>query len=192
MVESHRRVVDSIEMELEILESKIAQMSLYDVRARRLMTIPGIGHITAITILAEVADHKRFPSAEKMASYAGLVPSHRNSGDVKRDVRITKTGSVWLRNTMVEAATTAVRYDPRLKAKYEKLSARIGKMKAKVAIARTMTEIVWYMLIDETSTEPQRSYKTQDAANTPTCRTVCTGLDQPFDVGGVTAPYIVG
>lgn len=114
------------------------------------MTIPGIGHMTTITVLAEIADHKRFPSAEKMASYAGLVPSHRNSGGVTKSGHITKTGSVWLRNAMVEAATTAVRHDARLKAKYEKLSVRIGRKKAKIAIARTMTEIVWYMLSNET------------------------------------------
>ncbi len=51
---------------------------------------------------------------------------------------------------MVEAATTAVRHDVRLKAKYERLSVRIGKMKAKVAIARTMTEIIWHMLTNDT------------------------------------------
>ena len=51
---------------------------------------------------------------------------------------------------LVESATTAIRYDERLKKKYENLSARIGKMKAKVAIARIMTEIVWHMLTNET------------------------------------------
>ncbi len=85
-----------------------------------------------------------------MASYAGLVPSHRNSGDVTKSGHITKTGSVWLRNAMVEAVITAVRYDIRLKTKYERLSVRIGRMRAKVAIARTMTEIIWHMLTNET------------------------------------------
>lgn len=150
LAESHWRVVDAINKEVDILESRIARMSLDDIRARRLVTIPGMGHTTAIAILAGVADHRRFPGAEKMASYAGLVPSRRNSGDVKEDGHITKTGSVWMRNAMVEAATTAVRYDARLKAKYGRLSARIGRMKARVAIARTMTEIVWHMLNDET------------------------------------------
>ena len=150
LVESHWRVVDAINKEVDILESKIAQMSLDDVRARRLMTIPGIYRITAITILAEVADHRRFPSAEKMTSYAGLVPSHRNSGDVKKDGHITKNGSVWMRNTMVDAATTAIRYDTRLKTKYEEMSSRLGSMKTKVTIARIMTEIVWHMLTNGT------------------------------------------
>ena len=150
LVNTHWSVIFTINREILYLESKIAQMALDDVRARRIMTISGIGQITAITVLAEIADHKRFPSAEKMASYAGLVLSHRNSGDVTKSGHITKTGSVWLRNAMVEAAITAVRYDIRLKTKYERLSVRIGKMKAKVAIARTMTEIIWYMLTNET------------------------------------------
>lgn len=150
IIKTHQNIIEAISKEMDALEGQIARESLDDERALRLMTIPGIGHITAVTILAEVADHKRFASAEKMTSYAGLVPSHRNSGDTKRSGGITKTGSVWLRNAMVEAATTAVRYDARLKGKYERLEPRIGAMKARVAIARTMTEIVWHMLNDGT------------------------------------------
>ena len=51
-----------------------------DRRAQIIMTIPGIGYITAVTILAEIVDHKRFADAEKLTSYVGLVPKHHNSG----------------------------------------------------------------------------------------------------------------
>ena len=55
-----------------------------------IMAIPGIGYITAVTILAEIVDHKRFANAEKLVSYAGLSPKHHNSGDTVRMGGITK------------------------------------------------------------------------------------------------------
>ena len=127
-------------------EKRIAEIARDDPRARLLMTIPGIGHITAVTILAEIVDHGRFASAEKLVSYAGLSPKHHNSGETVRTGGITKRGSVWLRTAMVEAAFVAVRHDARIGARYQKLAARIGSMKARVATARVMLEWVWEML----------------------------------------------
>ena len=112
--------------------------------------IPGIGHITAVTILAEIVDHKRFANAEKLVSYAGLSPKHHNSGDTVRMGGITKRGSVWLRKAMVEAAHVAIRHDARIGAIYQRLAVRIGPMKARVAIARRMLEWVWEMLDSDT------------------------------------------
>ena len=72
---------------------------------------------------------RRFDSAEKLASYAGLSPKHHNSGETVRTGGITKRGSVWLRTAMVEAAFTAIRHDARIGARYQKLAARIGTTK---------------------------------------------------------------
>ena len=107
------------------------------------MTIPGIGYITVVTILAEIVDHGRFDSAEKLAPYAGLSPRHHNSGDTVRTDGIPKRGSVWLRTAMVEAAFTTIRHDARIGKRYQKLEARIGLMKARVATTRVMLEWVW-------------------------------------------------
>ena len=123
-------------------EKRIAEIARDDPRARLIMTIPGIGYITAVTILAEIVDHGRFDSAEKLASYAGLSPKHHNSGETVRTGGITKRGSVWLRTAMVEAAFTAVRHDARIGARYRRLAARIGPMKARVATAGVMLEWV--------------------------------------------------
>ncbi len=117
-----------------------------DRRAQLIITIPGIDYITAVTILAEIVDHKRFADAEKMTSYAGLAPKHHNSRETVRTGGITKRGSVWLRRAMVEAAFTAVQHDARIGARYQKLATRIGPMKARVAVAKQMLEWVWEML----------------------------------------------
>ena len=75
-----------------------------------------------------------------------MSPRHHNSGETVRTGGITKRGSVWLRTAMVEAAFIAVRYDARIGARYRRLAARIGPMKARVAVARVMLEWVWEML----------------------------------------------
>lgn len=125
---------------------KIAEISMDREETRLIMTLPGIGHILAVTILAEIVDIKRFPSAEKLVSYAGLAPARHNSAGIERSGGITKRGSSWLRTAMVEAAFTAIRFDPRLKAIYERIANRRGPMKARVAVARRMLEAIWHML----------------------------------------------
>ncbi|MBW1931381.1 MAG: IS110 family transposase, partial [Deltaproteobacteria bacterium] len=69
-----------------------------------LMSVPGIGAIVAMTIVAEVGDISRFRSYRNLASYAGLVPSLDASGGKQRMGSITKQGSRHLRTALVEAA----------------------------------------------------------------------------------------
>ena len=112
-VQAHLATLATISGQVLKFERKIAGIAMNDNRARLIMTIPGIGYITAVTILAEIVDHKRFANAEKLVSYAGLSPKHHNSGDTVRMGGITKRGSVWLRKAMVEAAFVAIRHDAR-------------------------------------------------------------------------------
>ena len=74
------------------------------------------------------------------------MPKHHNSGETVRTGGITKRGSVWLRNAMMEAAFVAIRHDARIGAIYQRLAVRIDPMKARVATARVMLEWVWEML----------------------------------------------
>ncbi|MBI5146096.1 MAG: IS110 family transposase [Thaumarchaeota archaeon] len=106
------------------------------------MTIPGINYIAALTVISEIVDIKRFATPEKLVSYAGLAPSQRNSGETNKSSGITKHGSAWLRNAMVEAANTTIRFDPRMKSFYSRIAKRRGTQKAKVATARQMLEII--------------------------------------------------
>lgn len=142
----HLSTIDHMSAQTAALEKEICRIAVSDPRAALLMTVPGIGPLTAVTILAEIVDIGRFDSPEKLTSYAGLVPSHRNSADAVRTGGITKRGSSWLRNAMVEAAFIAVRYDAKLRERYDRVAARRGPMKARVAVARQMLEYVWHML----------------------------------------------
>ena len=114
--------------------------------ARLLATIPGIGYYSALLILAEIGDINRFPSAKKLCSWAGLVPSTYSSGGRTYHGRLTKQGSRWLRWILTEAAPHGARGSRRLRALRERVARRGGRNAAKMAVARELLVIIFHML----------------------------------------------
>ena len=97
--------LERVSDQLAQLDKVLAQQSLDDPRARRLMTIPGISSIVASTVLASIGDVSRFSTAQKLSSYFGLTPKVRQSGDQPaRHGRISKQGNGDARRMLVEAA----------------------------------------------------------------------------------------
>lgn len=111
-----------------------------------LVQLPGIGMLTAMTVLAAIGDISRFPSAKKLVGYAGLGARVYASGQTHKGGGITKEGRRDLRSALVEAGWSAVRFDPHWQAQFERLARRIGKHKAIVAIARQLLVIIWHVL----------------------------------------------
>lgn len=113
-----------------------------------LMTLPGVGAVTAVSLWAEVGDFARFPTAEKLCACAGLVPTERSSGGVQRLGHITRAGSTILRYVLVEAAMRVRDTDDTsaLYQFYKKLKTTRGAMRARVALARKMLSISWHMV----------------------------------------------
>jgi len=109
-------------------------MAQQDQRAVWLISMPGIGHYSAMLILAEIGDIARFPPPKQLCSYAGLVPSVHESGDHARYGRITKEGSPWLRWILVEAAQPASRRPGRLQRFHERVARKQGRKAAHVAL----------------------------------------------------------
>lgn len=155
-MDMHLDSIEFIQKQKERVEIEIAKMAQADERTKLLMSIPGIGYITALTILSEIVDVNRFATAEKLVSYAGIAPSHRDSADTHKGGSMTKQGSVWLRHAMVDSATSASRYDDRMHEIHTRIAKRRGRAKAKVAVARHMLEIIWHML------KKNESYRTQN------------------------------
>ncbi len=113
-----------------------------------LMSIPGIGPVTAVSIWAEVGDFSRFPSSGKLCAFAGLVPTERSSGGVQKLGHITKAGSTVLRYVLVESAMR-VRNSEKSTVLYNfyySIREKRGAMKARVALARKILSISWYMV----------------------------------------------
>lgn len=111
-------------------------------------TMPGVDRRTAEVMLAEMGlDMSRFPTAQHLASWAGLAPGNRQSGGKRYSGRTIK-GNRALSSIMIQAAWSAVRVkDSFLKARYHRLAARRGKKRAIVAVAHSMLVSAWHMLI---------------------------------------------
>ena len=144
------RLLDDLAREIIAADGEIVRRFRGDGRVRRLLPIPGIGLLTAATIVAEVADVSRFESADRLASWAGLTPTERSSADHARRGHISKQGSRWLRWAMVEAAIRAgAAPAPRFFA--APIADRRGTKIARVALARRLLVLAFYALRDEGS-----------------------------------------
>jgi transposase len=102
----------------------------------------------AALVVSEIGDVNRFPSSEKLCSYAGLVPSVRNSGDAVRHGRITREGSRWMRWAFTQAIQVHVSWDEgsKLSRFFRRLAARKTRQEAVVATARKMLKVMYWML----------------------------------------------
>ena len=127
--------------------------------ATLLMSIPGVGRYTALTISAEIGDVSRFADSHRLCAYAGIVPSVRNSADMVHHGRITKIGSRMLRWILVEAAHTHARYAPDsdITAFYRRIAKRRGTSKAAVAAASKMLRVIYWMLSEKREFVPHYS-----------------------------------
>lgn len=152
----YRQELDRYLLTLDLLNEQIEEMSNtimetakanYD--CKLLMTIPGISYFTALVIKSEIGDISRFPNANKLCAYAGLIPSTYASADKVRHGRITKRGSKWLRKSLIDAVTSGSRHPSRLCFFYRKLKKNKGTGKAKVATARKLCTIIFAMLSDK-------------------------------------------
>ncbi|HWQ63985.1 MAG TPA: IS110 family transposase [Methanospirillum sp.] len=115
-----------------------------------LKSVPGIGDITTVTLLAEIGDVKDFSSGDKLASWLGIVPRVYQSADKLYTGSITKRGSRVARWILIQAAHAAVKArDNDLKTFYLGKKDVIGNGKAIVSVARKMVIIIWHLLVND-------------------------------------------
>jgi transposase len=127
-----------------------------------LTTMPGWGKLTALTILAELGDYRRFRSRSAVSAFAGIVPSSKRSDQSCRYGKITKRGPTAMRRILIEVALHGVRRVPRYQALHARVMHKKGAKVAKVAVARQMLEDGWTMLMKR---EPFRSMAPVQAAS---------------------------
>jgi transposase len=144
-------LLDALATPIGRLEREIAALAKPDPRVQALMVLPGIGKLTAMTLVAEIGDIARFPTARKLCAWAGLTPSVRNSDRKVRHGHITKQGSPWVRGILQEAAQTAKRH-PMFASAYGELARRRGKNIATTAIARRLLARSFHLLTQLEST----------------------------------------
>ena len=118
----------------------------------RLTTIPGVEQRAAETVIAEIGPNmEQFPSADHLASWAGMCPGNNESAGKRKSGRTTK-GSRWLRQILTQAAWAASHTkDTYLAAQYRRLAARRGKKRALVALGHTLLVVMYHLLKQRTT-----------------------------------------
>ena len=162
---------------LQLIDKKIEEIALedrYRDKVKRLICFKGVKTLTALASIVEVGDFYRFKSASSYSAFLGLVPGEHSSGELRRQQGITKTGNVYLRRLMVEAAKTygrgvlvsrkskdvmkrqsgaspevivyADKASDRLRNKYWRVLSRKDSNTATIAVARELSCFIWGMM----------------------------------------------
>jgi transposase len=115
-----------------------------------LLSIPGIGPLTALTLILEIADIKRFGNFRQLNSFVGLYPMEYSSGEHEYKGSITIRHNEHLRKLLTEAAWTAIRHDPALLLVFEEWKHRMTGKRAIVKVARKLLSRVRHVWLNET------------------------------------------
>jgi transposase len=132
--------------QIELLDRSVMEAAEKNEKARLLMTQPGVGPITSMAFVLTMGDVSRFQRGKQVASYLGLIPREYSSGGHQRFGSISKQGNRFMRMLLVEAAQSAVRYDPGFRNEYLHRCHRKAKGIAKVAAARKLAVRLYWML----------------------------------------------
>jgi len=119
-------------------------------RVERLMSIPAIGPITALTWALEVGEVQRFSSIKKAISYCGLCGAEKSSGNTVRRTPLSKQRNKHLQTTLIEAAKMAPRYSPTLALLYDREKQRGNANRATLALARKL--VAYLVAVDRGQT----------------------------------------
>jgi transposase len=162
-VDSAMRQIEFCESEIAAIEKLVASEALTSAEVCRLMSVPGVGAITAAAFMAAVGDIRRFPSPKRLVGYLGLDPIVRQSGSAEASYgRISKQGSAAGRYALVEASWSVVKAPGPLRAFYERTRGRRGASVAIVATARKLACLFWTLLVrgeDYAYTQPSLTTK---------------------------------
>jgi transposase len=142
-------VIETLEAQILALSRKIEALSNSRKECRVLMTIPGVGPMTAMTFASAVDDVERFRKSRSVGAYFGLTPKSVQSGESDWKGGITRTGDALVRSYLYEAACVLLARVKRwsaLKAWGVKLARKAGMKKAAVAVARKLAVMMHRML----------------------------------------------
>jgi len=142
-----------LQKRIQELDRQVEEQAQQRPQARRLLTHPGVGPVTALATEVFLGDPSRFPTAKHVASYIGMIPGEYSSGPRQRLGKLTKQGNSLLRYLWTEAVLHAVRKDPELKRFYRRKLVQKGMGKARIAAARKLGIRLWIMLRDQVDYE---------------------------------------
>ena len=151
-LDNYIQVVEFLRKELLLVNRQVralSQSERYKYNLELLLSVPGVGVTTAMTILTEIGDIRRFTRLDELCSFVGLIPRMYGSGEKMETGKMTKRGRKALKIMLIEASWDAMRLDPALMAKFNELTKRMEKNKAIIRIARKMLSRIRYVLIHQ-------------------------------------------
>lgn len=156
-IERQLVTIEHLTFQIAAAARELDQLVTADPVCARLMSVPGIGSVTAALFTATLDDATRFPDAHAVASYLGLVPGEASSGDRTRRLGITKAGACAVRTSLVQAAWVTRRRAPNdpLVQWAGRIEQRRGRKVAIVALARKLAGILFALWRDGTTYEPR-------------------------------------
>lgn len=113
---------------------------------KNLLSIKGIGAVSAAVLLSAIGNIEDFADPGKLAAYIGVVPRVSNSNESERSGRITKQGNKLARTALVQCGLSAKRYSPYLQQFYQRIQRRRGGGKANIALARKFLGVIYHTL----------------------------------------------
>lgn len=154
--------IDELAARAKDIEKRLLQLAHHMPEAQHLMSVPGVGLLTATALGAFVGDIRRFPSCRSFADYLRLTPREHSSGAVRRLGRITKRGSTYLWMLLIHGARSALRAgmltdEPDdLRAWALGVRNRKGFNLAAVALANKLARVAWRVWTDQRAFQPRR------------------------------------
>jgi transposase len=137
-----RQIIASLNRAIILLSREEA----YGQSVRRLKTVPGVSTLTAMILLTELCELARFATLDHLASYVGLIPDTKASGETEHIGGLTFRRNAQLRAVLIEAAWVAARKDPVLLLAFNEYCRRMKKTVAIVKIARRLLNRIRYVL----------------------------------------------
>jgi transposase len=139
------RLLDGLTPRIQALTAEVNKQAEQYPEARRLMTHPGVGPLTALAYVLIIGSPDRFRCGKQIGCYLGLIPSEESSANRQRLGHITKEGNSLLRFLLLEAAQAAVRSDADWRREFLHLTMRRGRPIAVVALARKLAVRLYWM-----------------------------------------------
>lgn len=146
-----------LDQRIKTLEMKLETLCTENEDCQRLLTIPGIGILTATALVAAVGDIRAFKSGRELAAWLGLVPKQHSTGGKSTLLGISKRGDTYLRTLLIHGGRTVVRvakkHQDRRSEWVSKLEQRRGKNRTAVAVANKNARTAWALLSQKTTYE---------------------------------------
>ena len=137
MVKQYEMMRDLERVQMKQLRALFRQEP-YATQMKLLRSVPGVGFLSAMVLMTEIGDMRRFSNSDKLAFFVGLVPATDSSGDSERANQRTKRGNKRLRTTLIECAWVAIRQDEELGLAYANLRKRMDAPHAIIKIAKRL------------------------------------------------------